>query len=111
MAADRISLRGSARATSGSHNNRRRTPVKPAHRRLRLVTAVAAAAALGATHAMAGNTWTGGGATTNWSDNNNWGGSQPSYGTLTFTTGGTQGTTSVVDQSYNMNQLLWTGSS
>ncbi len=61
--------------------------------------------------AHAGNTWTGGGASTNWSDSNNWGGAQPTYGTLTFTTGGTQGTTSAVDQAYSMNQLLWTGTS
>src|SRR4051794_36158466 len=40
--------------------------------------------------ARAGNTWTGGGASTNWSDNDNWGGAQPGYGTLTFTTGGGQ---------------------
>jgi fibronectin-binding autotransporter adhesin len=59
---------------------------------------------------QAGNTWTGGGTTTNWTDNGNWGGSATSYGTLTFTTGGTQGTTSVLDSTFNMNQLLWTGS-
>ncbi len=61
--------------------------------------------------ARAGNTWTGGGGSTNWSDGNNWGGAQPGYGTLTFTTGGGQGTTSVVDANYSMNQLLWTGAS
>ena len=64
-----------------------------------------------ASSAFAGNTWTGSGGSTNWSDNSNWGGAQPTYGTLTFDTGGTQGTTSVVDQGYNMNRLLWTGSS
>ena len=59
--------------------------------------------------AQAGNTWTGGGASTNWSDNNNWGGAAPGYGTLTFTTGGTQGTTSNNNSITAMNQLLWTG--
>jgi len=59
----------------------------------------------------ASNVWSGNGSSTNWSDSGNWGGAQPTYGTLTFTTGGTQGTTSVVDQAYSMNQLLWTGSS
>ena len=63
------------------------------------------------THAQAGNTWTGGGASNNWSDNNNWGGSAPGYGTLTFTTGGGQGTTSFNNSISAQNQLLWTGSS
>ena len=75
------------------------------------------AALLVAHSAQAGNTWTGGGASTNWTDTNNWGGSAPNYGTLTFTNGGTQGTTSVLNGNFtsggntNMNQLLWTGSS
>ncbi len=60
---------------------------------------------------IAGNTWTGGGASNNWSDNNNWGGSTPGYGTLTFTTGGAQGTTSNNNSITAMNGLLWTGSS
>ena len=29
--------------------------------------------------ARAGNTWTGGGTSLNWSDNGNWGGAQPTY--------------------------------
>ena len=62
-------------------------------------------------HAQAGNTWTGGGASNNWSDNNNWGGSAPGYGTLTFTTGGAQGTTSFNNSISAQNSLLWTGSS
>ena len=61
--------------------------------------------------ALGGNTWTGGGGSTNWSENNNWGGGAPGYGTLTFTTGGTQGTTSVNNSITAQNQLLWTGSS
>ncbi len=61
--------------------------------------------------ADADNTWTGGGVSINWSDNNNWGGSAPGYGTLTFTTGGTQGTTSNNNSITAQNQLLWTGSS
>lgn len=61
--------------------------------------------------ALAGNTWTGGGASNNWSDANNWGGLAPAYGTLTFTTGGTQGTTSNNNSITAMNRLLWTGSS
>ncbi|MFZ4598585.1 MAG: beta strand repeat-containing protein [Terrimicrobiaceae bacterium] len=64
-----------------------------------------------ASPAFAANTWSGGGASSNWSDNNNWSGAQPNYGTLTFTNGGTQGTTSVVNQGYNMNQLFWNGNS
>lgn len=60
-------------------------------------------------NAPAGNIWTGGGGSTNWSDNNNWGGAAPTYGTLTFTTGGAQGTTSNNNSITSMNQLLWTG--
>lgn len=60
--------------------------------------------------AEAGNTWTGGGASTNWSDNGNWGGTAPTYGTLTFTTGGAQGTTSNNNSISAMNQLFWSGS-
>jgi fibronectin-binding autotransporter adhesin len=63
-----------------------------------------------AVSSSAGNTWTGGGSTTNWSDNGNWGGSATSYGTLTFTTGGTQGTTSVNNSITAQNRLLWNGS-
>ncbi len=59
---------------------------------------------------QAGNTWTGGGGSINWSDNNNWGGGAPGYGTLTFTTGGTQGTTSNNNSITAQNKLLWTGS-
>ncbi|MGZ4986400.1 MAG: autotransporter-associated beta strand repeat-containing protein [Limisphaerales bacterium] len=57
--------------------------------------------------------WTGGGGSTNWTDNNNWGGTNvyTNYGTLQFTTGGTQGTTSIVNSSISQNKLLWTGSS
>lgn len=61
--------------------------------------------------AQAGNTWTGGGASTNWSDNNNWGGAAPTYGTLTFITGGTQGTTSVNNSITAQNRLYWDGTS
>ncbi len=64
----------------------------------------------GSPQLRAGNTWTGGGASTNWSDNNNWGGAGPGYGTLTFTTGGTQGTTSNNNSISSMNQLFWNGS-
>src|ERR1035437_6714135 len=60
--------------------------------------------------ARADNTWSGGGSSTNWSDINNWGGSPLGYGTLTFTTGGTRGTTSVVDSNTAQNKLLWMGS-
>lgn len=63
----------------------------------------------GSPSAYADGTWTGGGTGKNWSDNGNWGGAQPTCGKLTFTTGGTQGDTSVVDQNYNENKLLWTG--
>src|SRR6184192_3922110 len=78
---------------------------RPITRRLALAYLCIAARA-----ALAGNTWTGGGASNNWSDNNNWGGAAPTYGTLTFTTGGTQGTTSNDNSITSMNQLLWTGS-
>jgi len=61
--------------------------------------------------AFAGNTWTGGGGSINWGDNNNWGGSAPGYGTLTFNTGGTQGTTSNNSSITSQSELLWTGSS
>ena len=71
--------------------------------------ALAAVPALPSAHA--GNSWTGGGTTSNWSDDGNWGGAQPAYGTLTFDTGGTQGTTSILNQSYSENMLLWTGTS
>jgi autotransporter-associated beta strand protein len=57
----------------------------------------------------AGNTWTGNGATGAWSDDANWGGAQPTLGTLTFATGGPIGNTSILDQNYTMNMLLWTG--
>ncbi len=60
--------------------------------------------------AFAGNTWTGGGSSPfNWSDNANWGGAQPTYGTYTFS--GSAGTTNTVNQGYNTNKLLWTGTS
>jgi autotransporter-associated beta strand protein len=59
---------------------------------------------------FAGNTWTGGsGTSSNWSDNANWGGAQPGYGTLTFS--GSTRTTNSDDNITAMNQLLWTGSS
>ncbi len=58
-------------------------------------------------NAHAGNTWNGGGASNNWSDNNNWGGSAPGYGTLTFS--GSTRTTNIDDNITAMNQLLWTG--
>ena len=77
--------------------------------RLALIAGVFVLLALQAS-LFAGNTWTGGGATNNWSDNNNWGGAAPAYGPLTFTTGGTQGTTSNNNSISSMNQLLWTGS-
>src|SRR5438270_11838789 len=76
------------------------------------VAALAAATSFGVSRlAWAGNTWTGDGASTVWSDSNNWGGAQPAYGTLSFNLGGTQGTTSIVDQSFSMNQLFWSGTS
>ncbi len=56
-----------------------------------------------------GQTWTGGGASGNWSDSNNWGGAQPAYGTLTFS--GSTRTTNTDDNITSMNQLLWTGTS
>ena len=61
--------------------------------------------------AQADNSWDGGGTSPfNWSDNTNWGGDTvPGYGTLTFS--GSLGTTNTVDANYNMNELLWTGSS
>ena len=58
-------------------------------------------------HALAGNTWTGGGSSPDWSDANNWGGGAPAYGTLTFTTGGTQGTASNNNSIGAMNKLSW----
>ena len=60
---------------------------------------------------IGGNTWDGGGGGSFlWSNNANWSpDGQPSYGTLTFA--GSTGTTNIVDQNYNMNILLWTGSS
>ena len=65
--------------------------------------------------AQADNTWTGGGTTTNWSDGGNWSGgaiTNAYFGTLTFTTGGTQGTTSIDNVvGVNGNKLLWTGTS
>ncbi|NCW27927.1 MAG: hypothetical protein EBV83_06505, partial [Verrucomicrobia bacterium] len=64
-----------------------------------------------ASQTFAGNSWTGGGATQDWSDANNWGGALPGYGTLTFSSGGTVGTTSWMNVNWSMNQLLWTGSS
>jgi hypothetical protein len=80
--------------------------------RLTKIALAASVALLGISQsAKAGNTWTGGGGSTNWSDNNNWGGSTPGYGTLTFTTGGTQGTTSSDDSITAQNKLFWTGSS
>ncbi len=60
--------------------------------------------------AQAGNTWTGGGASSNWNDSGNWGGSAPTYGTLTFDSGGTQGTVSSNNSITSMNRLNWTGS-
>jgi autotransporter-associated beta strand protein len=80
-------------------------------RRTLILAGTVAALCLPGINAEAGNTWTGGGASTNWSDNNNWGGGAPGYGTLTFTTGGVQGTTSVNNSITAMNQLFWTGSS
>ena len=62
-----------------------------------------------ASQAHAGDTWTGGGASGNWSDSTNWGGAQPGYGTLTFT--GSTRITNTADQSYSDNELLWTGTS
>ncbi len=58
----------------------------------------------------ASNIWDGGGGSPfNWSDNNNWGGSAPTYGTLTFA--GATGTTNVMDASMSQNQIQWNGSS
>lgn len=58
---------------------------------------------------ITGQSWTGGGTTDNWSDSGNWGGAQPGYGTISFA--GSNRTTNVMDQSYNMNQINWNGSS
>ncbi len=57
--------------------------------------------------AQAGNTWTGGGGSTNWNDNNNWGGAAPGYGTLVFS-GNTQ-TTNNNNSITAMNQVNWNG--
>ncbi|MDX6767475.1 MAG: autotransporter-associated beta strand repeat-containing protein [Candidatus Methylacidiphilales bacterium] len=83
-------------------------PIYPTAKR----TILFALLACSLTHlSLAGNTWTGDGANANWSDNNNWGGAAPVYGNLTFTTGGTQGTTSTNNNITSMNSLIWTGSS
>ena len=85
------------------HKNMKITSFCKTFTRLSLASAFAAAA-------FAGNTWDGGGATDNWSDNANWNADgQPAYGTLTFS--GSTRTTNVVDQGYSMNQLLWAGTS
>ena len=64
---------------------------------------------LAGSRAQAGNTWTGGGATSNWSDNGNWGGAQPAYGTYTFA--GSTRTTNTDDENVSTNILDWTGTS
>src|SRR5204863_6630311 len=73
------------------------------------IAAISFAALLAAANAFGGNTWTGGGGSNNWSDNNNWGGAQPGYGTLTFS--GSTRTTNIDDNITSMSQLLWTGTS
>ncbi|MBS0659089.1 MAG: autotransporter-associated beta strand repeat-containing protein [Verrucomicrobia bacterium] len=62
---------------------------------------------LAAAPAFAGNTWTGGGASGNWSDAGNWGGSAPTYGTLSFA--GSVRTTNANDSITAMNQVAWNG--
>gem|GEM_PF-4599926 len=60
--------------------------------------------------AIAGNTWTGGSSSTsNWSDNANWGGAQPAYGTISFS--GTTRTVNTDDENMSQNFIDWTGSS
>ncbi len=61
-------------------------------------------------HAQAGNTWDGGGSTSDWSDPVNWDSDTlPAYGTLNFS-GSTQ-TTNTVNANTSMNRLLWSGTS
>ncbi len=59
--------------------------------------------------------WTGGGASPKWGDTNNWSSvltaAAPPYGTLTFTNGGTQGTTMTNDSITSMHSLFWGGAS
>lgn len=84
-------------------------PVVPP-RHIHLIHLLAAAIAVMAVASARGaDTWTGGGASGNWSDNNNWGGSATSYGTLTFT--GNTRTTNADDSITAMNSLFWNGSS
>jgi len=71
---------------------------------------IASAFCLTTTPLYAGNTWTGGSATTsNWSDTANWGGAAPAYGTITFS--GSTRTTNTLDGNFtsggstSMNQL------
>ncbi|MFM7180908.1 MAG: beta strand repeat-containing protein, partial [Verrucomicrobiales bacterium] len=77
---------------------------------LRRPLVLCASAILAGSSAYAGNTWDGGGSDGNWSTNANWDSdTAPGYGTLTFA--GSTRTTNIVDANYNMNMLLWTGSS
>src|SRR6202012_5502409 len=50
------------------------------HKTLQQLLLIAALSSGMASTAFAGNTWTGGGATGNWSDVNNWGGAIPATG-------------------------------
>jgi fibronectin-binding autotransporter adhesin len=67
-------------------------------------------------NALAGNTWNGGGSSPfNWSSTANWGGSAPTYGTITFS--GSLGIVNTLDGNFtsngdaNENQIIWTGAS
>ena len=74
---------------------------------LRIQVAVAVALGLAAISTpllRAANTWNGGGGGTFlWSNNANWSGAQPTFGTLTYA--GALGNTNIMDQSYSMNGL------
>ena len=79
-------------------------------RSCRTLLALAAGVGILCPAAQAGNTWTGSSATSsNWSDNANWGGSAPVYGTLTFS--GSTRTTNADDSITSQNELFWSGSS
>src|SRR5690349_15940729 len=99
----------------GNSMSKQRTH-SPARRRCAptAIACAAAATALGiaADFSFAGNTWDGGAGAgdVNWSNNTNWDpDGPPGYGTITFA--GSTSTTNTMDQSYNMNQLAFTGSS
>ena len=70
-------------------------------------TIILSAMLLCSNSSFADGTWTGGGTTGNWSDNGNWGGSAPTYGTLNFPNN--TKTTTTNDTFTSENKLLWTG--